>query len=139
MHHTHHKSWWKSIHHVIWLRNYFIETAAQMFYKIGVLTNFAILTGKHLCWNLIVAGQKECNCIKKQLQNGFFSVNMAKFLKGRIHCEIFIVSISWNCERFRIISWNMKYIHKILLLKYPAFIVYVQKQPSEVFCKKRCS
>ena len=26
----------------------------QMFFKIGVLKNFAIFTGKHLCWNLFL-------------------------------------------------------------------------------------
>ena len=26
----------------------------QMFFKINVLTNFAILTGKHLCWGLFL-------------------------------------------------------------------------------------
>ena len=27
---------------------------AEMFFKIGVLTNFAIFTGKHLCWSLLL-------------------------------------------------------------------------------------
>ena len=60
------------------------------------------------------------------------------FLKGRIHCEIFL-SDNFMKYSFRVISWNMKYFHGILLLKYPTFIAYVQKQPPEVFCKKRCS
>ena len=27
--HAHHKSWWKSIHHVIWVRKYFTELAVR--------------------------------------------------------------------------------------------------------------
>ena len=56
-------------------------------------------------------------------------------LKGRIHCEIFLSEHFMNYS-FRVILWNMKYFHEMLLLKYPTFIVYLQKQPPEVFCKK---
>ena len=38
----------------------------QVFFKIDVLKNFAIFTGKHLCWSL----QHRC-----------FPVNIAKFLR----------------------------------------------------------
>ena len=44
----------------------------QMFFKIGVLKNFAIFTGKHLCW-------KACHFIKKRLQHKCFTVNITKF------------------------------------------------------------
>ena len=57
---------------------------SQMFFKIGVLKNFAIFTGKHLCWSLflikLIKGLKSCNFIKKRLQHRFFPVNIAKFL-----------------------------------------------------------
>ena len=43
-----------------------------MFFKIGVLKNFAIFTGKHLCW-------KACHFIKKRLQHKCFTVNITKF------------------------------------------------------------
>ena len=45
----------------------------QMFFKICVLENFTIFTGKHLCWSLFykVAG----------LKVGRFPVNIAKFLR----------------------------------------------------------
>ena len=49
------------------------------------------------------------------------------FLKGRIHCEIFL-SEHFIKYSFRVISWNMKYFHEILLLWYPAFIAYVSHQ-----------
>ena len=38
-----------------------------MFCKKGVLKNFAIFTGKHLCWSLF-ADLQVCNFIKKKLQ-----------------------------------------------------------------------
>ena len=44
-----------------------------------------------------------------------------EILKRRIHCEIFL-SGHFMKYSFRIISWNMKYFHEILLLQYPKFI-----------------
>ena len=41
-----------------------------MFFKLSVLKNFVIFTGKYLCWNLL----------KKRLQYRCFSGNIAKFL-----------------------------------------------------------
>ena len=43
-----------------------------MFFKIGVLKNFAIFTGNHLCWN---------NFIKKRLQLRFFAMNIGHGVK----------------------------------------------------------
>ena len=42
-----------------------------MFFKIGILKNFATLTGKHLCWGFLINLQA-CRC---------FFVNIAKFLR----------------------------------------------------------
>ena len=44
-----------------------------MFLKIGVLKNFSIFAGKHLCWSLFL--------IKKRLQHRCFPANIAKFLR----------------------------------------------------------
>ena len=44
-----------------------------MFFKIGVLKNFAIFIGKHLYWSL------KFNFIIKKLQHRCFPVNIAKF------------------------------------------------------------
>ena len=55
-----------------------------MFFKIGVLANFAIFTGKHRCWKSLfnkVAGLQACNFVKKRLQHRCFPVITAKFLK----------------------------------------------------------
>ena len=62
---------WQSLY--IFFRN----SCLLMFIKTVVLKNFAILTGKHLCWSLFLV----CNFIKKRFQCRRFPVNIAKFLK----------------------------------------------------------
>ena len=52
-----------------------------MFFKIGVLKNFAIYTRKHLCWSLLfnkVAGLRPAILIKKRLQHKRFLANIGK-------------------------------------------------------------
>ena len=44
----------------------------KVFYKKSVLKNFAIFTGKHLCWNA-------CIFIKNRLQRGCFPVNVENY------------------------------------------------------------
>ena len=59
----------------------FRSSRLQMFFEIGILKNFTMFTGKHLCWSLFlkkVAGP--CNFIKKQTPKKVFS---------REYCEIF--------------------------------------------------
>ena len=61
-----------------------------MYFRIGVLKNFAMFTGKHLCWSLFFnkyAGLKACNFIKKRLQHKFFPVKFAKFLRTPFFTE----------------------------------------------------
>ena len=56
------------------------NSRSQMFFKIGVLKNFEILTGKHICRSLFlnkVTGIKA----SKRLQHKFFPVNIVNFLK----------------------------------------------------------
>ena len=49
--------------------------------KNAVLKNFAIFTGKHLCWSLFLTRLQACNfIIKRPLQHRCFPVNIAKFL-----------------------------------------------------------
>ena len=53
----------------------------QMFFKIGVLKNFEVLTGKHIYRSLFfnkVTGIKA----SKRLQHRFFTVNIVNFLKA---------------------------------------------------------
>ena len=60
----------------------------------SVLKNFAILTGKHMCWSLFftkVAGNKSAIVSKKKFRHKYFPLNFVKFLR---------TSISQNiCER----------------------------------------
>ena len=51
------------------------SSRSQIFFKIGVLKNFANFTGKHLCWSLF------WNFIKNRLQHRCFPVKFAKFLR----------------------------------------------------------
>ena len=63
---------------------YFQKQSPELFYKIGVLKNFAIFTGKQrrssLCCNK-VAGLRLANLFKKRLWHRCFPVNFAKFLR----------------------------------------------------------
>ena len=56
----------------------------QVFCKKGVIINFVIFTGKHLCQSLFlnkVAGLRPATLIKMRLWPRCFPVNFAKFLK----------------------------------------------------------
>ena len=79
----------------------------QMFFKIGVLKNFANFTGKHLRWSLflIKLEAQTCNFIKKRLQNRCFPVKFAKFCK-----HLFLQKISGGCFR------KLKYKRKNTIL-----------------------
>ena len=51
----------------------------------GALENFAIFTGKHLCWDLfIIKALQARHFIKNRLQHRCFSVSIAKFLRKPI-------------------------------------------------------
>ena len=53
-----------------------------MFFQIGTLKNFKILTGKHLCWSLLLMLSG-----KKKLQHRCFPVNNAKFSRTALFIE----------------------------------------------------
>ena len=59
------------------------SSRSKMFFKIGVLKNYVIFTGKHLCWSL-----KVCNFTKQRLQHWCFPVNIAKFLRKPFFIEL---------------------------------------------------
>ena len=63
--------------------------------KKAALKNFAIFTGKHLCWSLFfkVADLQARNVIKKRLQHRCFPVNIANDLRTPILkniCEVLL-------------------------------------------------
>ena len=62
-----------------------------MFYKKAILKSFAISTGKHPCWSLLLnkvadlkPGIKKKTLVKKRLQHRCFCVHIVKFLKTPI-------------------------------------------------------
>ena len=71
-----------------------------MFHKKAVLKNFAIFTGRHLCWNLLLnknAGLQGPSFIKKRLEHRCFFANIEKFLRTPILkniCERLLLRVS---------------------------------------------
>ena len=51
-----------------------VRRCSQMFFRMGVLTNFVIFTGTHLCWSFFLI-----KFIKKKLQHRCFPVKFVKF------------------------------------------------------------
>ena len=78
----------------------FLEAATarvlHVFFNKGILKNYAIFTGKHLCWSLFFLMFQACNFIKKSLQQRYFPVNFAKFFRThffREHLRWLLLSI----------------------------------------------
>ena len=63
-----------------------------MFFKTGVLENFAHFTAKYLCWSLFLI--KLIQFIKKRLQHRCFPVKFQKFLKATFFTETPLVAAS---------------------------------------------
>ena len=61
------------------------SSRSHVFFKIVILKNFAILTGKHLCWSIFLF--KLQACIKKRLQHSYFPVNITKFFREALFIE----------------------------------------------------
>ena len=62
----------------------------EVFYRKGVLRNFAKLIGKHLCQSLFfnkVAGLRPATLLKKRLWHRCFPMNFAKFLRTPFFTE----------------------------------------------------
>ena len=79
----------------------------EVFYKKGVLKNFAIFTGKHLFWSFFL--------IKLQgFTQVFFTVNIAKFLRALILKNIYERLLLLEAEQ---IEDALKTIFKTTLLK----------------------
>ena len=61
----------------------FRSSRSQML-KIGVLKNFVVFTGKHLCWSLIpikLQNWRPATLLKRDLTQRHFPVNITKFLR----------------------------------------------------------
>ena len=73
-----------------WVNNY-RSSHLQLFFKIGVIKNFAIFTGKHVLKSLFnklrACNCQACNFIKKRIKRRCFSVNLAKFFRAAFFVE----------------------------------------------------
>ena len=163
---------------------YIRSSHSQMFFKIGVLKNFSIFTGKHpywsllcLCWSLLCwiellewksatllysgcSAAYPYGCSIRKLKNNFLKFSIKKILKfhWRQLCRKFFFKklqvlhdlrqmkhyeevVTLTCsEKYRRL-WHScfpvdfaKFSRTYFLQKNSG-----QKQPLEVFCKKRCS
>ena len=70
----------------------------QMLFKIDVLKDYVIFTGKQLCWN---------NFIKKRLQHRCLPISIAKFLR-----TVFLWNTSSGC------FWTFTLFSKIVFLNF---------------------
>ena len=64
-----------------------LKQPLQVFYKKSVFKNFAIFTGKNLCWSLFLIKLQAfspSDFTKKRIQHRCFPVNNAKFLRKTI-------------------------------------------------------
>ena len=62
----------------------------QMYFRIGVLKNFAIFTGKHQCWSLFLINMQAwtpATLLKRDSNIGFFLWNLQKFLRTPFFTE----------------------------------------------------
>ena len=75
------------------------NSRSQMFSKTGVLKNFAIFTGKNLCWSLFLIKFQDWRptfLFKKRPQRRCFPVNIAKFLRTAFllkTCSLYLFEI----------------------------------------------
>ena len=84
------------------------NSPSHMFFKTGVLKNFAIFTGKHLCWNHFLIKLQDWRPVfvfKKRLQHRCFSVITAKFLRIAFFPKFYVMIDIWY---FRVISYYCK-------------------------------
>ena len=85
--------------YVTWSCRKTFKRCSDMFSKTGVLKNFAIFTGKNLCWSLFLIEFQDWRptfLFKKRLQRRCFSVNIAKFLRTVVllkNCSLYLFEI----------------------------------------------
>ena len=109
------------------------SSRSQMFFKIGVLWNFAIFTVKHLCWSLFL--------IKLQAFTPFYTEHLRRLLlvlgvqqyeelsvvRWNIWCKPFLTLTytpsAWSVTGF--ISQYLKYL-KLHLFVFPMFMNFFQ-------------
>ena len=89
-----------------------------MFFKIGVLKNFAIFTRKHLCWNLFVIqlqSSSPATILKSNSSTGVFLWTLPNF-KEHLFWKTSANGCFWNLMKVFFDSWNRHY-HSELVTK----------------------
>ena len=99
--------------------HYIRSSRSQMFFKIRVFKNFAILTGTHLCrslfliklqaWRpetLLKRDSKAWNFVEKKLRHSCFRVKFAKFFKTP-----FLLNTSGGC--FWLFQWRKTSVNRL--------------------------
>ena len=69
---------------------------SQMFFKIGVLKNFAIFTGKCLCWSLFLIKLQAYNFIKKEIPTQEFSYEYCKIFKKVLYKTLQVATFGYS-------------------------------------------
>ena len=73
------------------------NSRSQIFFKTSVPRNFAIFTGKNLCWSLFLIMFQDWRPVflfKKRLQRRYFTVNIAIFFKNSFFIEDLFIYFS---------------------------------------------
>ena len=113
---------------------------------VGVLINFVSFTRKYLCWSLFfnkVTGLNVCNSIKKRLQHSCFSVKFANFLRTLFLQFLKTVSVATSevslvfSKESGTKTVRLSAINTIFSWKNIFAVTKIQKQPPQMFCKRR--
>ena len=67
-----------------------ISSRPQMFFRIGVLQNFANLTGKHICWSIILIKLQTLSpatLLKRDSNIGVFLSNLQNLPEHLFYCS----------------------------------------------------
>ena len=92
-----------------------------MFFKIGVLKNFAIFTRKHLCWSLFLTKLQTCGPateLKSNSSTGIF-LRLLQNLKEHLFCKTSANGCFWNLMKVFLIheiGWSFWTCHKKCIL-----------------------
>ena len=72
------------------------RSSHRRLYQKAAFKNFAISTGKHLCWSLTLIKLQACNFIKSRLQYRCFHVKLTKFFEELLGMAAFLPFKSLN-------------------------------------------
>ena len=91
-----------------------LQWSPEVFFKKGVLKNFAKFTGKHLCQSLFLY-LKPATLFKKDIWHWCFSVNFVKFLRTPFFCKTTLVAPSENNYNDQRWKFSMSFLYNPLL------------------------